>query len=245
MRRGTSPAGGVEGESLFFDPFMDMESNARWNALIPDVYATASKLDDRASAIMLAIVVEQQLDLLLSVWMPKWEAFCEAKSEVTFSVKIGVLRAASIVPNIVPRALDAVRAVRNKFAHDFSVSSFERLPEKELSVLRGVWDDTYARWRHRGDGSIDEKAGSKHKTNAQLFRGAVDVALIGVAGYRTNLRILREAIEAPEFQADLEALAIQKLKADVDAMVATAAKSAPDTGEGCQPTNRDSRSDDA
>ena len=134
---------GPRGESLFDRPLIGF---FRHNPL-PELFRKVERLDDdRFLAVLSALAVERQLDRCLDAFLPAYERLTEVEGVFGFSMKVRLLKAFNFVPHLVLSATDLIREVRNKFAHDLDVASFDDLPEKLQNRLRNVRASIYARF---------------------------------------------------------------------------------------------------
>ena len=75
--------------------------------------------DDRALAILGFIIIDNQVDDMLTALLPDYSS-----NEIrSFLMKIQILKMAQIIPNIILDAADKLRIVRNRFAHQYDYSS--------------------------------------------------------------------------------------------------------------------------
>lgn len=79
---------------------------------------------DRAMAVCGALVLEQSLNNLLSTWIPGFHALDEER-ESTFAFKVELARACQLVPEHLVAAIGPIRKLRNEFAHDLELASFD------------------------------------------------------------------------------------------------------------------------
>ena len=119
--------GGVEGESILnqgygFDP-------GQKNELPELLQKVESASDDRLYAIVAALVVENRLERVLVRFFPRVRLLLE-RQEFTTSMRITVLRALELLPDHILRCADLVRIVRNEYAHNLDVETFEALEKK-------------------------------------------------------------------------------------------------------------------
>ncbi|MCK5380643.1 MAG: hypothetical protein KAJ81_04175 [Candidatus Latescibacteria bacterium] len=90
--------------------------------------------DDRLFAIGGALLVENDIDEIAAAIMPKYKDLRD-KSDFTFAMKIEVVRALRLLPSRILNSADCIRKIRNEFAHDLSVDTFEKLKPEFLQSL--------------------------------------------------------------------------------------------------------------
>lgn len=85
--------------------------------------------DERALAIVGALLLEASIDDLLHTIMPGYKPLRNNK-DFSFSTKIALARAMSMFPAEVFNGADTIRLIRNAFAHNLSVKSLAELPKR-------------------------------------------------------------------------------------------------------------------
>lgn len=105
-------------------------------AEVDEVFAQLSPEDDRAVAVVGALVVETAVDALLQAFAPGYKDL-EQKREFTLSLKIALAKALRLCPSRLFGAADALRVVRNDFAHSLSVRRFEDCLPANLRSIDG------------------------------------------------------------------------------------------------------------
>ncbi|HPR41302.1 MAG TPA: hypothetical protein PK718_01990 [Candidatus Methanofastidiosa archaeon] len=101
--------------------------------------------DDRALAIMGALIVENTLDELLSKWINNYNILYKNR-DFSFSMKIDLTLAMRIIPTELLTAIDNIRKIRNVFAHNLDAISFEEIissdniSENEKKHLKKIID---------------------------------------------------------------------------------------------------------
>ena len=110
-------------------------------------------------------------------------------------MKLDVLGAASIVPVRQLRAANAVRQVRNEFAHRVDCATFDEVEQKYKDRLRSVFEDIYS-----GERMTPEYRAMSIR---QQFEKVAFFALSGISMYRPNVQLLRKNVAKPEFENQL------------------------------------------
>jgi hypothetical protein len=179
---------GKPGDSMFHRPFMSM---FRENPL-PDLFRKLEGInDDRLTAIVTGLIVEDRIDHLLTRFLPRYNRLADAE-QCTFSMKIRLLEALNFVPARITAMADCLRQVRNEFAHDLTKTAFEHLPKRILDRLAGLRDDVCL----RSDGPAPSISHAFH--NLRFF------CVVSLDIYSVNVQALREAITDPDFLEGLQ-----------------------------------------
>jgi hypothetical protein len=190
---------GRPGESLFCRPILDLP---RHNEL-PELFQKVEGMDDeRLLAIVTALIVENRLDHMLPLFLPRYSVFKDVQ-EFNFAMKIRLLQALDFIPPLIPTAAHCIRAVRNEFAHDLSRTQLSEIKPRILQRLRAAEKSAYMGVTVTGP----FKQGG---TPREVFRNVATYCIFGLDHYAANLRILREYISQPGFVDALSAEAHRK-----------------------------------
>lgn len=92
----------------------------------------SSTTDERALAIIGALILEKGIDDLLHTIIPGYKALWD-KWDFSLSTKIELARALRLFPNALFNCVDTIRQIRNEFAHDLSVNSLKALARRKTS----------------------------------------------------------------------------------------------------------------
>ena len=168
---------GVVGESIFTEPFIDSEF--RPNQLPTSLQRIYNTGDERSVVIVSAVTVEAYLDSLLQEIMPGFLKFTENK-DITFSLKLGMLKAVRLIPPHIVETADLIRRIRNEFAHDLDCSKLERLKDGLKAAMAHRVYQLYG------------KAEPYSNSAREMFRSLTFFVLAGFAAYVPNLAILRK-----------------------------------------------------
>src|SRR5882724_7618776 len=93
--------------------------------------------DDRLSALIGGLLAEEHMEVLLS-------EFVGGLEKMNWYPQIQILRGLELVPARLLDAVDLIRRIRNRFAHELSIGGFADLPSDLLIELRTKFvDDVY------------------------------------------------------------------------------------------------------
>jgi hypothetical protein len=178
---------GTPGECLFHRPYPSL---FRENP-VPDLFRKLDGInDDRLTAVVTALIVEDRLDHLLSRFMPRYRKLADAE-QCTFSLKIRLLEALNLVPARITAMADCLRQIRNEFAHDLATTTFDGLPSKLRDRIVGLRNDICL----RSDGPAPSL--SHAIDNLRFF------CVLALDLYSVNVQALREAITDKAFLDEL------------------------------------------
>lgn len=200
MRKGKTETFDVfkseKGDSLFTEQF-HLWNSSDWNKDLPPYFERLNKIDDdRSFVILSASVLEYQTDRFLKCFIPKYQILISTNTN--FSTKINVIRAFNLIPSQIGEILDLIRNIRNDFAHNLSIDSFqdveksETLPVhvKELERFWKKYESQMAYW----------KKGSETRL---LFKDIWRVSLEALRVYEDNIILFRKETENKEFMNHL------------------------------------------
>ncbi len=183
--RGVAFLDGEPGASLFhrvlFRPIGPSE--------MPDLLQKTEHADDRVSAIVSALVVENRLDRLLRAWLPGFKAL-STNRDFTTAMRIAVLRAAVLVPEDILRCADIARQVRNEFAHDLANETIEQT--KYVDKIRTLHIEIWG-----------PKSTVEEGTVRRMFQHLVFYAVAGLDGFTANLTAFSAMTREPAFEEGL------------------------------------------
>ncbi len=182
---------GPSDESLFHTPYPNalLEADAP-RRLPPGVELMGDDVDDRSCALVGGLLVEQELDRILSAWLPQYNKLADSR-DFPFSAKIELLRSTALVPKKMCSGAHIVKQVRNKFAHGLSLKSFEKLPANLTDSLR----DSVTSF------TKDEKL-DKY-TRRGLLKATVIHVGVGLYLYTYNVRSVRMLARDPATEKKL------------------------------------------
>ena len=178
-----------KGESLFIEPVASILNELKDSAG-PSYEIVDSAKDERSKAILAAIVVESNLDSILKIWLPGFDKLVKDKNkDLTFSMKISLLRAMNLIPEHILEAADRIRDVRNAFAHKLEIKELNQLEQSTEGRLTGLYNRIFG-------SSPDNTLRDRHDA---LIKFAVQ----GLRAYAANVQLLRNALLAENFVSNL------------------------------------------
>jgi hypothetical protein len=145
--------------------------------------------DDRAMAIMGGIVLENQVDALLTAFLPNFEVL-DKRRILTLSSKILLIRTSKLIPETILNSADEIRKIRNVFAHDLDCADFESIGEnyrKSLIDHVGKYNSTYRR---------DDPA-------FELYRDLVQFITVILYTYTCHIEKMTEFLRSEAFIASM------------------------------------------
>ena len=75
-------------------------------------------------AIICALIIENELDNFLAGWIKKYVHLKE-NADFTFSFKVNLAISLKLIPPKILNAIEPIRKIRNVFAHNLDISTFE------------------------------------------------------------------------------------------------------------------------
>jgi len=85
-------------------------------------------LDDKAFALIGALIVENELDNLLTKWIKDYKHIVN-KRDFSFSFKVNLAISLKLIPPKILKAIEPIRRIRNIFAHCLDIDTFEKAKE--------------------------------------------------------------------------------------------------------------------
>jgi len=129
---------GEKGSSLlteFFEP-SEMKELQEFLTRLSKYFEKYKKTsDERALAIIGASSVENELDKFLSCWIKDFKNLNNNK-ELTFSLKVELAISLKLIPKKILNAIEPIRKIRNIFAHNFEIDTFEQAKLKEPKTFQ-------------------------------------------------------------------------------------------------------------
>jgi hypothetical protein len=111
--------------------------------------------DDRLYALVAELLAENAVNIYLSEIMPRYKQELADKRDFTFSLKIIIARELRFSPARYFNGADILRKVRNEFAHNLEMETFECLKSDLIKDMRKVLS-TYREMSQPFNGSIRE-----------------------------------------------------------------------------------------
>ena len=173
------------------------EWQPRIQAEIDDVLTHLSSADDRAVALVGALLIETAVNDLVSAHVPGYKSLADNR-DFTLSMRIALARALKLCPARLLGAADTVRAIRNDFAHKLVLQSFDQCTRRHLQAARA----------HLG--TIQPKL-SDGKTDREVFVSLVGMVCLALHGYKFHVERLNEYMrEADAFRTGLREYCIRR-----------------------------------
>lgn len=136
--------------------------------------------DDRAFVLVGALIIENGVDELLYSYVPGFKSIID-NWDFTFSLRIELARALRLVPARLLGGADAIRRVRNDFAHDLKIRSLQDLKSSRLESLTSHLSKFNPQWVE----------GTNHRLN---FEQLVTLTALGLLLYSRHTQILNSFI---------------------------------------------------
>jgi hypothetical protein len=147
---------------------------------VDSVFAHLATEDNRALALIGALVIENAIDGFLNAHIPGYTKLKD-KKDFTFSMKINLARALKLCPSRLFGAADTIRDVRNDFAHKLSISLFSECKPEHLRSLEGHLRQITSNELNYGD-------------NRTIFKTLVTLVYLALRGYTLHIYNLNEYI---------------------------------------------------
>lgn len=131
--------GGEKGSSLlneFLMPTDEQEIQEYLNRLRRKLEKYKMTSDHRALAIIGALIVENELDKFLSIWIKGYN-----EKEHSFSAKVKLAISLKLIPQKILDAIEPIMLIRNVFAHDFEIDTFEQAKAKQPGKFQKLPDN--------------------------------------------------------------------------------------------------------
>jgi hypothetical protein len=187
---------------LFPEQF-DLWERSDWNDDLPPFFKRLNKIEDDRSFIILATsVLEYQIDRFLKAFIPNHQILINDKTNLV--TKINLIRAFNLIPEHFPDMFDNIRNIRNDFAHNLKIDSFNDANESEklpghIEVMRRLWDkfqNDMCYWQ-------------KDKPLRLMFNDIWRVCVEGLRVFESNVRLFRQETEKKEFINHLNKLSME------------------------------------
>jgi hypothetical protein len=191
---------GPEGHSLF-RRFLLWCLPVEWEPTVQkeadEVFSHLSAEDDRAVALVAAMVVEDGVNQLVAAYVPGYKDLA-AKSDFTLSMRIELARALRLCPSRLLGAADTLRRIRNEFAHKLTLKTFDgckaELLESARSHLRQI-----------------QPAMELNESNRKIVTNLASLVYLALRGYSFHVARLNQYIrEEKDFREALHKYCIEK-----------------------------------
>jgi hypothetical protein len=147
--------------------------------------------DDRLYALVADLLAENAIDGYLSELMPRYKQELAEKKEFTFSLKIAVAKELRLSPPKFFKGADVLRRVRNEFAHNLEIKTFEALKPELIDEIGGVLKGYFPK-KQPTYTSIRDK-----------FSSLMFHTVVALIFYRKHLRSLNSYLRDDVFQDNL------------------------------------------
>lgn len=147
--------------------------------------------DDRSKTILAGIIVEHYFDRILKLLFIDYN-FLTSRPDFSFSFKITLLKSLRLIPNNIIVMCDCVRKARNAFAHDFEIENINNIDSSIQKQIHQLYVEN-----------------SETKNEIELIEKFEIIYRLGYSNLRTyeqNIRLLREKIDDPNFEIELQQL---------------------------------------
>jgi len=187
----------MENKPVFTSSIFDFEQVDANNDKTFELYnRIANTGDDRSKIILAGIIVEFYFDRVLKLLFIDYKNLTE-RSDFTFSFKIALLKSLRLIPNNIIVMCDCVRKVRNIFAHNLEIDSLKQIENKVQNQVHQLYIESVS-----------------DKKDAELINKFEVVFRLGSSYLRTyekNVKLLREKIDNPNFEKELQHLNKQRM----------------------------------
>lgn len=200
---------GEKGASVFYKPIsLGFEGHNKKETLPDFIQRLKGTTDHRSLALLGALVLEHHLDEILRAFLPKYSKLTDKSQNFTLSLKIATLAALNLIPEHLVGCADAVREVRNAFAHHLALDSFENLEPKIRARISTRWHETV--------GHIGEPV---EKTVSEEYWDVLFFSIGGLCFYLSNVLLLRSRIDELSFIENLEKTAQESDMKAIDDLI--------------------------
>ncbi len=176
---------GKKGQSLFHTFIIEVvEKELR---LISDNYTRhlsylGKAKDDRPKAIVGFLAIEEALDSLLRAYIPKYDIL-----EISIRTKVALAHSLKLIPAHLLEAVDAIRRIRNEFAHELHKDDFNSLTKENKDRLIKIFKEL-----HPNDDV------NSYSTSG-MFSTTISGLLVCFGAYASNLKLAKEYIYSDDF----------------------------------------------
>ncbi|WP_454059261.1 hypothetical protein [Elizabethkingia ursingii] len=186
-----------EKKPIFTSSLFDFEMVEDNNKKTLENYDRIINTGDHRSRIILAgIIVESYFDRIIKCFFIDYKNLTD-RSDFTFSFKISLLKSMRLIPNDIIVMCDLVRKVRNVFAHNFEIDHIEEIDIKLIKHINQLYKE---RTRKLEEKDLIDK-----------FHAIYSIGYSELRTYEKNVKLLRETIDDPVFEKDLERINLQRM----------------------------------
>lgn len=184
---------GEKGHSLFYTDYGLLFSKRDIEETVKRVESFIAKYDftpdDRALAIIGALTIENDLDDFLSKWIRGYKHIVTLR-DFTFSFKVDLAISLKIIPPKIFNAIEPIRKIRNIFAHNLDVDSFEKAREVDSKSSNPTFPMLYDK--------IKTFVCWKQKSNKETFKYLIICVMLALNHYKKHLVKLQNYIWKPK-----------------------------------------------
>jgi len=125
---------GEKGRSLLHTIETDVARSEEFEKSIEEKYVTivdrySDVEDDRLLALIGGLIVENELDDFLSIWIPGYNHL-KNERDFSFNLKIELAKALQLIPSRILNSIHPIRKIRNIFAHNLNIDLFKQARDK-------------------------------------------------------------------------------------------------------------------
>lgn len=190
---------GTKGESIFYRPLgWTLKEDLK---LISNQYEEYERIireakEERLLALVGNLSMEEALDYFLAAYIPHYEYLSENRG-FSLAMKIDLGHSLCLIPKHLLDAADLVNRIRNEFAHDLQMKSFDSLETKIKQKLSRFHKVLFPK-------------DSKSISYSEKFAQVVDAVIIGFEVYSSHVRIARKFIYSDDFTNELKKRVVVK-----------------------------------
>lgn len=175
---------GEKGESLFASPVVDStERLENYRNMAYHVEDAEGIMDERSYVLVLEAVVEYYFDELMKAVLPDYGLI----EKFSISNKVKILRSMRLIPEQIIECAEIVIAIRNSFAHEIKLHSFERLDNNRRKALIRAFDSAVIGTTSNG------------RSLHSIFETVAIVAVAGFMEYRLTVLKFRQQLDETSF----------------------------------------------
>lgn len=205
-----------DGKCLFPDQF-DLWIHPDWGEEMPKYFQRLNAIKDDRSFVILAIsVLEYRIDKFIELILPNPKKLLDSRTSI--SKKLDIIGAFNYIPKHFLDITDLLRLIRNDFAHDLSIDSFDDANKHPKLLNRLDLLDKF--WKKFESDMVEW---SEEKPIRIKFKDLWQVCIEGFNIYEINVKLFRQETENKKFIDDLMKLAIllksQREKADHEQVI--------------------------
>lgn len=182
-------------QSILEQPFFELTDFTKWNNEMGKFYKRVNETkDERSFVILMALIVEFHIDSVIRAFFPENKEIL-GNQNLTFDLKISILKSLKILPVSIFDFSDLVRRIRNEFAHKIEIDKIVELKkykkgEKLINKLNDFCYQYKDFLKYSKNNDIDYR---------KKFKDIANFANNALREYEPSVRIVREEITKKEF----------------------------------------------